>query len=126
MGKEISNSKEELPKIDGMEAGRRLYQIWYAYELSSKRPENDTARQESISELNKSMSEEAVSYLDEEVATAIDGRETNPITRGMQIKIRATQDAIKERARNRSQGEKLAIRRNKAHSRRGTPRDLIH
>lgn len=126
MGKELSNNKEELPKIDGQETGRRLYQIWYVYELSSKRPENDSARQESISELSKSMSVEAAAYLDEEVATEVNGHETNPITRGMQIKIRATQDAIKERARNRSQGEKLAIRRNKAQSRRGTPRDLIH
>lgn len=124
MGKE--KDQDILPKIDGQEAGKRLYQIWHAYELSSKRPENDAARQEALSDLNKVLSVEAMSYLDQEVATEVDGQYTNQITRGMQIKMRATMDGIKVRASNRSQGEKLGIRRSKANQRRGTKRDLIH
>lgn len=120
------NTCENLPRVGGWKAARRLYQIWYAYELSSKRPENNIARQESLSELKKVLSEDAMAYLDEEVATQVDGLDTSPVTRGVQIRRGATRDAIRERARNRSQGEKLAVRRNKAHERRGTPRDLIH
>jgi|SRR3989344_5039136 len=120
------DQSEKLVKVTGEEAAKSLYQIWYMYELSSKRPENDKARQEALSGLNKVLSEEAMDYLEEEVAAEVDEREVTFFTRGMQIKDRATQDAIKERARNRSQGEKLAIRRNKANERRGTKRGLIH
>lgn len=119
-------AREDLLKVGGEEAARRLYQIWHMYELSPKRPENDSARQAALLELNKVLSEEAMAYLDQEVATEVDGNYTNPITRGVQVKMRARLDGVKVKASNRSKGEKLAVRRDKANQRRGTRRDLIH
>ncbi len=126
------NSTKEERTLGSLEAADRLRTIWFAYALSGGTPEALDSRRKDIQVLNEQLSPKAADYLAE---TVLSDDNKAIVTRGQQIQMEAlkagTAQLRKDQQAKRtsaglSKGQRLAIRRQKAHERRGTRPDLIH
>lgn len=120
------------PKLGVKEAVQKLGDIWFRYALAGQTPEALDVRRSDLDLLNKQLSEEASEYLLDTLLSD-DGKD---LTRGQRIQVDALKAGSvqlrKERqmqideSPKKSRGERVSIRRQKAHERRGTRPGLIH